>query len=128
MSDRPDPTPIEQLVIRALRFATATDSTERFTDEELDRMLDHAEVLDGVERSDDGVLRGPLVATVAAFFSREEAKLERRKHNDNGDGGVCTYCNRLHGPVTIVHACKVCYAPCDRPEDRLCSDHAGVVA
>jgi hypothetical protein len=42
-----------------------------------------------------------------------------RRCNDDGPGGLCTCCGRLH-TVTIVPACMECYGPVRRPGDSLC--------
>lgn len=45
----------------------------------------------------------------------------RHAHDDNGPGGICTKCERLHS-VTIVHACEVCFDPAEGPGLTLCHD------
>jgi hypothetical protein len=43
-----------------------------------------------------------------------------RRHNDDGDGGVCTFCGRLH-TVVLVHACRQCLHPADGPGSDYCA-------
>jgi hypothetical protein len=41
-----------------------------------------------------------------------------RECNDNGDGGICTHCGRLH-TVTIIPGCPTCGAPMTDEQERL---------
>ncbi len=45
---------------------------------------------------------------------------ETRECNDNGAGGLCTFCGHLHRPRVIVKPCFVCSKPVDHPGDDHC--------